>query len=135
MNKTILVTGGAGYIGSHVCWRLHDAGYTPVVLDNLSTGHEWAVKWGDLVRGDIGDADLVARLLAEHRPRAVLNFAAESHVDRSIHLQAAAARPLSLRMDRLSASLPINGIPAPSTHAHRAWFRGPDHGPSRNHRQ
>ena len=48
---TVLVTGGAGYIGSHVCKALGRAGYQPVVFDNLRYGHEWAVKWGPLVRG------------------------------------------------------------------------------------
>jgi UDP-glucose 4-epimerase len=47
-NKTVLVTGGAGYVGSHVCLRLAAAGYLPIVFDNLSTGHDWAVQWGPL---------------------------------------------------------------------------------------
>lgn len=80
MNKTILVAGGAGYIGSHVCWRLHCAGYTPVVLDNLSAGHQWAVRWGDLVRGDIGDRELVLNLCRKYQPLALMNFAALTDV-------------------------------------------------------
>ncbi|WP_435641136.1 UDP-glucose 4-epimerase GalE [Micavibrio aeruginosavorus] len=84
MSKTILVTGGAGYIGSHVCWRLHDAGYTPVVLDNLSTGHAWAVRWGDLVQGDIGDADLIRKICADYNPSAVMHFAALTDVAQSM---------------------------------------------------
>jgi dTDP-glucose 4,6-dehydratase len=90
---TLLVTGGAGFIGSNFVldWlRLHDE---PVLtLDKLGyagTRANLAELEGDprhrFVQGDIGDAALVDRLLAEHRPRAVLNFAAESHVDRSIH--------------------------------------------------
>ena len=51
--RNVLVTGGAGYIGSHACKALALAGYTPVAFDNLSYGHEWAVKWGPLVVGDI----------------------------------------------------------------------------------
>jgi UDP-arabinose 4-epimerase len=55
MPMNILVTGGAGYIGSHTCKALAASGYVPVVLDNLSSGHAWAVKWGPLVVGDIGN--------------------------------------------------------------------------------
>ena len=84
MNKTILVTGGAGYIGSHVCWRLHTAGYTPVVLDNLSAGHEWAVKWGDLIRGDIGNSALIKKICADYNPVAVMHFAALTDVAWSV---------------------------------------------------
>ena len=51
----VLVTGGAGYIGSHVCKALAAAGAQPVCLDSLEKGHEWAVRWGDLARGDVGD--------------------------------------------------------------------------------
>ena len=53
--KNILVTGGAGYIGSHTCKALAQAGYTPVSYDNLVYGHKWAVKWGPLEVGDIAD--------------------------------------------------------------------------------
>ena len=52
----ILVTGGAGYVGSHVCKVLAAAGYEPIVNDNLDRGHRWAVKWGPFEHGDIGDA-------------------------------------------------------------------------------
>ncbi len=54
--KNILVAGGAGYIGSHVSKRLAEEGFLPVVLDNLSTGNKWAVRWGPLVEADIGDS-------------------------------------------------------------------------------
>ncbi len=62
---TILVTGGAGYIGSHACKALAARGYLPVAYDNLSTGHAGAVKWGPLEQGDIADRQ---RLDAVHRP-------------------------------------------------------------------
>jgi dTDP-glucose 4,6-dehydratase len=89
---TILVTGGAGFIGSNFINDWFDSTDEPVVnLDRLTYAgnlESLARLRGDarhrFVRGDIGDAELVARLLAEHQPRAVLNFAAESHVDRSI---------------------------------------------------
>jgi UDP-arabinose 4-epimerase len=62
----ILVTGGAGYIGSHTCKALAQMGYLPVTYDNLSTGHKWAVRWGPLVVGDLCDAPRLGRTLREH---------------------------------------------------------------------
>ena len=61
MSQSILVTGGAGYIGSHACKALARAGYRPVVYDNLSRGHREAVRWGPLVEGDIGDSSRLGR--------------------------------------------------------------------------
>ena len=55
---TVLVTGGAGYVGSHVCKALHRSGFMPVTLDNLSTGHQQAVKWGPLEVGDVRNEGL-----------------------------------------------------------------------------
>ncbi len=55
----VLVTGGAGYIGSHTAKVLAHSGFEPIVLDNLSNGHRWAVKWGPLVEGDLGDSTLI----------------------------------------------------------------------------
>ena len=55
--KTVLVTGGAGYIGSHICKALHQNGMTPVVFDSLENGHDWAVKWGELIKGDLKNKD------------------------------------------------------------------------------
>ena len=60
----VLVTGGAGYIGSHACKSLAQAGYAPVTYDSLIYGHEWAVKWGPLVRGDLAETE---RLIAAIR--------------------------------------------------------------------
>lgn len=80
----ILVTGGAGYIGSHACKALARAGHLPIVMDDLSTGHEWAVRWGALVRGSIGDRPLVARVLREEKIDAVLHFAACAYVGESM---------------------------------------------------
>ena len=75
---SVLVTGGAGYIGGHMTLGLMDAGETVVVLDNLSTGFAWAVPDGaKLVVGDTGDADLVAKIIAEHKVDAVAHFAAK----------------------------------------------------------
>ena len=82
---SVLVTGGAGYIGGHMTLGLIDAGETPVVLDNLSTGFAWAVPEGvRLVVGDMGDADLVARLIEEHEIDAIAHFAARIVVPESV---------------------------------------------------
>ncbi len=85
MSRSVLVTGGAGYVGSHACKALADAGYLPVVYDNLSEGHRWAVKWGPLVEGDLSDAVLVRRTLSEHEIAAVMHFAASAYVGESMH--------------------------------------------------
>jgi UDP-glucose 4-epimerase len=82
---TILVTGGAGYIGSHMVHALHDAGERVVVLDNLTTGFQWALpKDVPLVVGETGDQALVARSIAEHRVDAVIHFAASIVVPESV---------------------------------------------------
>ncbi len=83
-NRTVLVTGGAGYIGSHACKALARAGYRPVVYDNLSTGNEWAVKWGPLERGDVRDPERVAEVIRLHRPVAAMHFAALALVGESM---------------------------------------------------
>jgi UDP-glucose 4-epimerase len=80
----ILVTGGAGYIGSHVVRQLGERGERLVVLDNLSTGFRQAVRYGEFVRGDTGDAELIDRVLREHRVCAVLHFAAHIVVPESV---------------------------------------------------
>jgi len=80
----VLVTGGAGYIGSHTALALQNAGHEPIVLDSLVNGHEWAAKYGPLIRGDIGDAALVARACDEHRPEAAIHFAAFIEVGESV---------------------------------------------------
>ncbi len=83
-NKTILVTGGAGYIGSHVVRQLGEQGESIVTLDNLSTGFEDAVTAGELVVGDTGDATLLERLFSEHDIDTVMHFAAHTIVPESV---------------------------------------------------
>lgn len=80
----VLVTGGAGYVGSATAWALAQAGRRVVVLDDLSTGHREFVRWGPLVEGDIADRDLVERTLREHDLDAVMHFAAKSLVGESV---------------------------------------------------
>lgn len=83
-NRTVLVTGGAGYIGSHTCKALARAGYLPVAYDDLSTGHEWAVRWGPLELGNILDEAHMREAMARHQPSAVLHFAARAYVGESV---------------------------------------------------
>jgi UDP-glucose 4-epimerase len=84
--NAILVTGGAGYIGSHVVRQLGDAGERVVVLDNLGKGFRQAVTAGELAVGDVGDQGLVSRLLAEHGVDTVMHFAAHTVVPESVAL-------------------------------------------------
>jgi UDP-arabinose 4-epimerase len=84
VSESILVAGGAGYIGSHVAKLLHQRGYHPVVLDNLVHGHRWAAKWGTFVEADLADGPKVREVLLEHRIRAVMHFAAYASVAESV---------------------------------------------------
>ncbi len=82
---TILVTGGAGYIGSHMVLDLLDAGEQVVVLDNLSTGFRWAVpKAAKLVVGDIGDEPLVTLTVRQHKVKSIIHFAGSIVVPESV---------------------------------------------------
>jgi UDP-arabinose 4-epimerase len=80
----VLVTGGAGYIGSHACKALAAAGHTPITYDDLSGGHRWAVRYGPLEEGDVGDQKRLAEVFAAHRPEAVMHFAAKISVGESV---------------------------------------------------
>ena len=82
---TVLVTGGAGYIGSHMVLRLADAGQAVVVLDNLSTGFDWAIDHrASFVQGNAGDMELVGKLIAEHRITEIVHFAGSIVVPESV---------------------------------------------------
>ncbi|MEW6673427.1 MAG: UDP-glucose 4-epimerase GalE [Thermodesulfobacteriota bacterium] len=80
----VLVTGGAGYIGSHACKALSKAGFTPVSYDNLIYGHRWAVKWGPLELGDISDRQCLEKVIRKYKPQAVMHFAAYAFVGESV---------------------------------------------------
>jgi len=81
---TVLVTGGAGYIGCHTCKALAQAGYWPVVYDNLMHGHASAVKWGPLEKGDIRDPSRLSEVFSFYKPAAVLHFAGLAYVGESV---------------------------------------------------
>ena len=80
----VLVTGGAGYIGSHTCQELARQGMIPVYFDNLSYGHTWAASSGELEIGDLLDPARLREVLARHRPQAVMHFAAFAQVGESV---------------------------------------------------
>lgn len=98
---TILVTGGAGYIGSHTCKALARAGHVPVCYDNLQRGQRGAVRWGPLEIGDILDTDLLKRVIEHHRPDAVIHFAALASVPESI------ARPQLYYLNNVAGTLSL----------------------------
>jgi len=83
-SSTILVTGGAGYVGSHACKTLAAAGYTPVTYDNLFRGHRELVKWGPLEVGDVCDGARLTAVMEQYRPAAVMHFAALTVVSESV---------------------------------------------------
>lgn len=125
MKPGVLVTGGVGFIGAHACKWLAEAGVRPIVLDNLSTGHADAVKWGPLVRADVRNRDAVAKALRDHRVQTVMHFAASAYVGQSMQDPAlyydnnvagmigllAACRAAGVRRVVLSSSCATYGIP------------------------
>ena len=82
--STVLVTGGAGYIGAQTCKALASAGYRPVVYDNLVSGHRAAVRWGPFIHGDIADRAALDAAIRTYRPQAAIHFAAHAYVGESI---------------------------------------------------
>ncbi len=84
MKENILVVGGAGYIGAHMCKNLHAAGYTPIVLDNLARGHRGAVQWGPFIEGNMDDTGLLQGVFSRYPIEAVMHFAAFAYVGESV---------------------------------------------------
>lgn len=84
VQPAVLVTGGAGYVGSHAAKALWRAGFRPIVLDNLSAGHRDVVRWGPLVVGDIRDRECLKGIFGSYRIRAVMHFAASAYVGESM---------------------------------------------------
>jgi len=121
----ILVTGGAGYIGSHTCLALAERGYTPVVYDNLANGHREFVQWGPFEQGDVRDRERLELVISSHKPAAIIHFAGlievaesftnpiaffDNNVTGSVHLFAAA---LKAGIDKVvfSSTCATYGIP------------------------
>ena len=100
-SKTVFVTGGAGYIGSHACKALAARGILPIAFDNLSTGHKWAVKWGGLEQGDILDTPRLVEAFKAHGPLAVMHFAAKAYVGESVE------RPRDYYRDNVQGTLSL----------------------------
>ncbi|MGO4135064.1 UDP-glucose 4-epimerase GalE [Rhizobium brockwellii] len=86
MPRYILVTGGAGFIGSHICKALSRAGMIPVTYDNLSTGHADSVRWGPLIRAELADVATLRRTLAEFSPDCVIHCSANAYVGESVDM-------------------------------------------------
>ena len=84
INKKILVTGGAGYIGSHTCRELQRQGYEPIVFDNLENGYQENVLWGPLFKGDLRKAEQLEACFEKFNPAAVIHFAAYAYVGESV---------------------------------------------------
>ena len=82
--KTVLVTGGAGFVGSHACKALARAGYNPIAFDNLERGHRWAVKWGPFENADLRNEQDLKRVFAKWNPWAVIHFAAYAYIGESV---------------------------------------------------
>src|SRR5688572_15187678 len=80
----LLITGGAGYIGSHVCKAVAAAGFLPVTYDNLCSGHPWAVRWGPLETGDLADGTRLDAVMRKYRPAAVIHLAGLIVVSESV---------------------------------------------------
>jgi UDP-glucose 4-epimerase len=97
----IFVTGGAGYIGSHVVKALGEAGHDVLIYDNLSTGHEWAILHGRLKKGDLADAELLNRTVKGFGPDAVIHFAAFIQVEESVR------EPLKYYQNNVANSLTL----------------------------
>src|SRR6266404_5806649 len=112
MSTAILVTGGAGYIGSHVCKALAEAGFAPVCFDTLEKGHEWAVRWGPLERGDIGDARRLDEAFHRHRPRAVIHLAGYIEVGESVKQPERYLHNNATKTDTLIEASLRNGVEA-----------------------
>jgi UDP-arabinose 4-epimerase len=95
----ILVTGGAGYIGSHCCKALATCGHHPIVFDSLAKGHRENVRWGEFIQGDINDPEALERCFERHRIDAVMHFAAFIEVGESV------ADPLTYYVNNVGGTL------------------------------
>src|SRR5580658_4778726 len=97
----VLLTGGAGYVGSHTAKALACAGFVPIVFDNLSNGHRSAVKWGPLVVGDLADGRLLREVIRKYGVQATVHFAADAYVGESM------SEPLKYFRNNIANSLTL----------------------------
>jgi len=84
MSNNVLVTGGAGYIGSHACKTLSENGFVPIAFDNLSTGHRDFVKWGPFFKGDLLNQNQIEEVFEKYEIQSVMHFAAKAYVGESV---------------------------------------------------
>ena len=112
MKGPVLVSGGAGYIGSHVCKALAESGALPVCYDTLEKGHAWAVKWGPLEHGDIGDAGRLDEVFARHKPAAVIHLAGYIEVGESVKKPERYLNNNAVKTDALIAAALRHGVEA-----------------------
>lgn len=129
MTHTILVTGGAGFIGSQVCKALAAMGYRPVTYDNLSNGHAWAVRWGPLERGDLRDGARLRDVLRRHRPAAVMHFASLIEVGESVRDPARFYETNVVGSFRLLEAMRAEGVGALIFSSSAAVYGAPDRAP------
>lgn len=94
--NTVLVVGGAGFIGSQTAKLLAKQGYHPVVYDNLSTGHRDNVRWGPFVEGDILDMQKLINTIKRYNPNAIIHFAAAAYVGKSVKILQNITRTMSM---------------------------------------
>lgn len=132
----ILVTGGAGYIGSHTAKELAKAGHEPVVLDNLHKGHRWAVRWGPLVEMDLADREGLAEVFRKYRIGAVVHFAALADVGESMRAPAEYFRNNVVNTLNLLDAMRAGGIRRMVFSSTCATYGNPEHTPiAENHPQ
>lgn len=112
MSRVVLVTGGAGYIGSHVSKALAESGFTPVCYDTLENGHEWAVRWGPLERGDIGNANRLEEVFVRFKPRAIMHMAGYIEVGESMRFPERYLRNNAANSEVLVAAAVRHGVDA-----------------------
>ena len=131
-SRTVLVTGGAGYIGSHALLALIDAGHSPVVIDNLTTGFRWAIPEDvPFHQGDVADEALVARIIAEHGIEAIMHFAGSIIVPESVENPLKYYRNNTANSRSLIESAVTNGVKHFIFSSTAATYGIPDESPVR----
>jgi UDP-arabinose 4-epimerase len=131
VTQPLLVTGGAGFIGSHTCKALARDGFLPVAFDNLSTGHRDAVRWGPLVEGDIREVSGLLAAMRSYKPAAVVHFAASAYVGESVTDPASYYRNNVQGTLNLLEACRIAGVRAVVFSSSCATYGSPEHMPIR----